>query len=451
MIPGPASARKLPARPIRPRPVAGRWRRLKDGLMLAVAGILIGGPLLPWPRAPELPQRALLFDFAGGQALVLDAVLGPRDLPLLLATLIGAALLLFFTNSLVGRVWCGFACPQTIWTDAYRRIEARLRPIGGVGLARAAWALVSLVTGYSMVSWFFAGGGLAPGGPPVATLLFGLFSLLTYLLAAHAQELVCTHMCPWPRLQAAMVDRHTALVRYDEPRGEPRGPLRRSAQGRGACVDCGLCVAVCPMGIDIRQGQQLACIGCGLCADACDQVMARTGQPAGLIGFAPLASAGVAVPRVPPLWQRPRPLAYLALLVLVLGSALLLFQTRAPVRLTVEADRSRSYVVLSDGTIRNDFALQLRDDRSARRPLRLAIVGLPGARLQLAAEGAMPQAGAALPPVGGDGTLALRVMISLPPAAATGNRRFAFVLADASGAPLGRADALFIAPDAAVP
>jgi cytochrome c oxidase accessory protein FixG len=390
---------------------------VKDMVAAIVILVLALGPFLPWSRPGVAPQRALLFDFAGGHAYVFGAVFGPRDLPLLLAALIGAALLLFLTNSLAGRIWCGFACPQTIWTDLYRRLENRVRAVGGPGLARALWLLVSFLTGFAIVSWFFEGGGLFGPPAPLATALLLLFTALTYLLAAHAQELVCTHMCPWPRIQAAMVDGDTALVTYDEPRGEPRGPLKRSARSagaQGACVDCGLCVAVCPMGIDIRRGQQLACIGCGLCADACDGVMARTGKPAGLVRFASQRAFGQPGTPAPPVWRRPRPMAYALLIGLVMTGTLLLFQGRDSVSLTIEPVRSRGYVLLSDGAIRNDFTLLIRDDRAAGGPLVASLSGLPGAAAQLGVGGAAPSADLVLPPRQGDAPIEARLLLTVP-------------------------------------
>lgn len=436
----------LPVRPIRPRPTSGRWRRIKDRVLIAVLVLLFLVPHLPWQRQGDAPQRAVLLDFVGGHAYVFGLVLGPRELPVLLAALIAAALLLFLTNSIVGRIWCGFACPQTLWTDLYRHLERRL---GSPGRARAAWLLVSLATGYAMVSWFVPGGGLFGNPHSVATSFLLLFTALTYALAAHAQELVCTHMCPWPRIQAAMVDVDTRLVTYDEPRGEPRGPLkRRETAAKGACVDCGLCVAVCPMGIDIRQGQQLACIGCGLCADACDKVMARTGQPPGLIGF--ISQRAMEAPKVaaPALWRRPRPLAYAVLLLLVGGAAAAQFAARADVSIMINTDRNLGFVTLSDGAIRNVYTVSIRDSRTATDPLVLRVDGLPGADVRLSIAGAAPVAGGVIPAVAGSETVEARLLVTMPAGAMPAGRSpIKLVIGSSAGRrPLASADTFFTAP-----
>jgi cytochrome c oxidase accessory protein FixG len=361
------------------------------GMVLFVVVLL---PWLRWARGTGQPDQAILFDFHAARAYVFGLGFGPQDLILLLALLLAAAFLLFFTNVLVGRVWCGFTCPQTLWTDLFVMVERRLAPMGQEvpawrrGLKQSIWVAVSVLTGLTLVSYFTDARHLWSGfftghAGLTATIFVLIFAGLTYLLAGHARELVCLHMCPWPRFQSAMTDARTLLVTYDSGRGEPRGPLKRAATGAGEtgdCVDCNLCVAVCPTGIDIRNGSQLGCIGCGLCVDACNGVMTKIGRAPQLIGFL-AESALVAKPTI-----RWRALGFGGLALLALAVLAGHLGYREAVAFSITPERQPPFIRLSDGSIRNAYTLRIRDHRQAETPLLLRVTGLNEVRLSLATD-----------------------------------------------------------------
>lgn len=409
----PKQAPRIPRGPaggIYPKRVKGRWRTLKTTLLVAVAGMFYLLPLLRWQREAGRPDQALLFDFNSARAYVFGFEFGPQDLFLLLAVLIAAAFTLFLTNTIIGRVWCGFSCPQTLWTDLFMMIERwfegdrneRIRrethPKAGYRFRtagkHATWLAISVVTGVTVVSYFVDARTLWPaflaGSASAAESAFILvFTATTYLLAGFAREVVCTHMCPWPRFQSAMLDIDTRVISYRSARGEPRGPLKRSsaeAVPTGDCVDCGLCVAVCPTGIDIRNGMQLACIGCGLCADACDDVMKKLNRPLGLIAFVSereISSTSAATGSQSSHRFRVRPAAFATLLIICLGVIAWSLLGRTSIDLAVNHERAPPFVTLSDGSIRNIFTVRVADRRVDRTRLRVDIDGLDGAAVQV--------------------------------------------------------------------
>ncbi|OYV02389.1 MAG: cytochrome c oxidase accessory protein CcoG, partial [Burkholderiales bacterium PBB5] len=313
---GPAIA---PAVKIQARHVTGRHARWRWALVALTQAVFCGLPWLTWQG-----RQAVLFDLEARRFFLFDAVLFPQDLVYLTGLLVFSALLLFAATAIAGRVWCGFACPQTVYTALFQWIEhhtegdrlARLRLDAASwragkllrrGGKHALWALLSLLTGFSLVAWFTPARSLAAALPGLALGPWEAFWILfygaaTYLHAGLLREKVCQHACPYGRFQGSMLDRHSLVVGYDAARGEPRGARARGtearAKGQGDCVDCTLCVQVCPVGIDIRHGLQAACISCGLCIDACDQVMDKLGAPRGLVRFGvwPPAGAAVAAP-----------------------------------------------------------------------------------------------------------------------------------------------------------
>ncbi|HJS32655.1 MAG TPA: cytochrome c oxidase accessory protein CcoG, partial [Alphaproteobacteria bacterium] len=353
-----------------PKQVSGYFRRIKWAVLAFCLSVYYLVPWIRWDRGPGAPDQAVLIDMPGRRAYFFTIEIWPQEVYYLTGLLILGAVGLFLVTAVMGRVWCGYACPQTVWTDLFMWVErliegdrnARIKldkqPWSGTKLARKTakhgiWLLIALATGGAWVLYF-------NDAPTVTRELFtaqasgavyffiGLFTSTTYVLAGWAREQVCTYMCPWPRFQAAMLDEGSLVVTYQDWRGEPRGKHKQGAswEGRGDCIDCGQCVAVCPTGIDIRDGQQLECIGCGLCVDACNGVMAKVGRPADLITFDTFASqAALAVGKSAPYRLiRPRVIIYAALLAVVglimLGALL----TRPTVEVNVLRDRNPIYV-----------------------------------------------------------------------------------------------------------
>jgi cytochrome c oxidase accessory protein FixG len=438
----PAASPHLARRAARsaPRPVAGRYRRTKTVLAVAMLGFFVLVPWLRWDRGPDLPDQAVLFDIGARRLFLFGIELWPQDLPLVVLLLVGGAAALFGATAVNGRVWCGFACPQTVWTDLFFAIERRLGRLAPA-LRHPVFILVGVVTGIAFAGWFTD----APALP--AALLTGradaaayvtvlVLTLTTWLLGGVVREKVCLNMCPWPRFQAALLDPATRLVAYDDARGEPRGrarlPLRADLGGaggdgaRGDCIDCGRCVAVCPTLVDIRDGLQMGCIGCGLCADACDAVMAKIDRPRGLVRFAADDPA--------PAILRPKPLIYGAVVLACAGIFLWMLLDRTLMTVTVEQARGRPFVQLSDGSVRNDMLVSLASRRPGLAAVRLSLAEHPEAHLAIAA---------GAPPVlefAADHRAEERLFITFAPGhAPRGNQPATLVIQDAaSGAALER-------------
>lgn len=392
-----------------PRAVTGFWRRVKWWVVALLLTAYYVGPWIRWDRGPGAPDQALLIDMAGRRAYFFSIEIWPQEVYYLTGLLILGAIGLFFVTALFGRVWCGFTCPQTVWTDLFmwveRKIEgdrnARLRldngplTMGKVGkkLAKhAVWLLIALATGGAWIMYFNDAPTLVrqfftgQAGTGVYSFVF-LFTATTYVLAGWAREQVCIYMCPWPRFQGAMFDEDSLIVTYEEWRGEPRGGARKgqSFEGRGHCIDCGMCWQVCPTGVDIRKGQQMACIGCGLCIDACNGIMKRFGLPGELITYDSinnqLARAKGQKTRMRLI--RPRTIVYAVVLTVVVAVMAVSLTTRSRLEVNVIQDRLPLFVKLSDGSIRNGYTFKILNmKREAKRYL-LATDGLPGAEISV--------------------------------------------------------------------
>ncbi|MET0667694.1 MAG: cytochrome c oxidase accessory protein CcoG, partial [Methyloceanibacter sp.] len=318
------------------------------------------------------------------------------------------SLALFLVTSVAGRVWCGYTCPQTVWTDLMIAVERffqgdrnqRLRldknpwaaeTLWRRGATHLTWLLIAIATGGAWVFYFADAPTLAKQlvtfeAPLLAYLFIGIFTATTYVLGGLAREQVCIYMCPWPRIQGAMFDRDSLLITYRGWRGEPRGPHKagQSWEGRGDCIDCKQCIAVCPTGIDIRNGPQLECIQCALCIDACDEIMTKVERPRGLIAYdteSNLAAAGRET--VPIKLVRPRTILYAGAMAVVSAIMLTALLLRPDLDVNVLRDRNPLFVKLSDGGVRNGYTVKLLNKLYAPRALSLGIEGLPGAKLSV--------------------------------------------------------------------
>ncbi|MGR3839129.1 MAG: cytochrome c oxidase accessory protein CcoG [Cognatishimia sp.] len=419
--------------PVFPKRVSGRFRRLKWWIMALTLSIYYLTPWIRWDRGANLPDQAVLVDLANRRFYFFWIEIWPHEFYFVAGLLIMAGLGLFLFTSAFGRVWCGYTCPQTVWTDLFILVErwiegdrnARIRLFHANWDLRKirlrltkwlVWILIAMATGGAWVFYFADAQTLARDlismtAAPVAYVTIGILTATTFIFGGFMREQVCIYMCPWPRIQATMMDDTTLTVGYRDWRGEPRGKPRQ--KDVGDCVDCNACVAVCPMGIDIRNGQQMECITCALCIDACDSVMAKLGRDRGLIdylalGDEPMERAGQK-PR--PIWKhilRPRIILYTTLwaafgLALVYGLFI-----RADFDVTVSPLRNPTFVTLSDGSVRNVYELRLRNQFATPRDFDMQVSGLDGALVT--AEGLS----GTLLTVPADQTLKLRAYVTVP-------------------------------------
>ena len=386
---------------IYPRAVEGVFSQWRWGVVWLTQIIFYGLPWLQWND-----RQAILFDLEARRFYIFNLVLYPQDFIYLTGLLVISALALFLFTAVAGRLWCGFACPQTVYTEIYLWIEkkvegdrsARMRldqggfsaaKVGKKSLKHALWVLFGLYTGFTFVGYFTPIQELAVAFAtwtlgPWQTFWVFFYGFATYGNAGFMREQVCKYMCPYARFQSAMFDRDTMIVTYDEARGEPRGARSKkadpSSMGLGACVDCSLCVQVCPTGIDIRKGLQYECIGCGACADVCDQVMDKMGYPRGLVKFSTqngLAN-GWNVRQMVMRVLRPRVLIYsgilLAITIAVLGSLAM----RMPLKVDVIRDRASIGRMVEMGRIENVYRLQIMNATEQSQTFRVEVEGLPG-------------------------------------------------------------------------
>ena len=481
---------------VHPMAIGGVFRKLKWTALIVLLGIYYAVPWIRWDRGPNAPDQAVLIDMPARRAYFFWIEIWPQEVYYLAGLLILGAIGLFLVTSLLGRVWCGFACPQTVWTDLYMLVErwiegdrnARIKldkqPLNGAKLAKrgakhGVWLLIALATGGAWIMYF-------QNAPTVVADFFtgqasfsvyffvGLFTATTYLLAGMAREQVCVYMCPWPRFQAAMFDEDTMIVTYEGWRGEPRGkprkgkthvspvelpaqtPAQRSqpglaaidweranelygqdkVDGLGDCIACNKCVAVCPTGIDIRDGVQLECIGCGLCIDACNSVMAKLGRPQQLITYDTLANQDRRArgERTGIRLLRGRTVLYGALMAVVAGIMLFTLVTRSSHDISVLHDRNPLYVTLSDGSIRNGYTIKILNKAREPRSYELSLQGLAqGATLSVIGEDD-PMAKRASLTAEPDSVATYKVYVAVPGQAVDAQiQEFAFLLQNAEG------------------
>ena len=385
-----------------PKEVRGTFRRLKWAILITLLGIYYIVPWIRWDRGPGVPDQAVLLDFVTRRIYFFGLEIWPDEIYFLTGLLVIGAFGLFLVTALFGRVWCGFFCPQTVWTDLYLLVERWIEGDRGqrIRLDRqpwtprkfalkaakhAVWLLIAMATGGAWVMYY--------NDAPTLTVdlitgnasftqyfFFGLFTTTTYVLAGIAREQVCIYMCPWPRIQGSLVDEDTLAVTYERWRGEPRGPYRKGQDWstRGDCIDCRQCVAACPMGIDIRDGFQLECIGCALCIDACNEVMDRIGRPRWLITYDSERNIERRERGLPPEYRpiRPRTVLYASVLAVVGSLVLAALVLRPDAEVNVLHDRNPLFVRLSDGSVRNGYTLKILNKRRAERSFDLGLEGL---------------------------------------------------------------------------
>lgn len=452
-----------------PKLAHGRFRQLKWLVMAVTLMIYYITPWLRWDRGEAFPDQAVLIDIPARRFYFFFIEIWPQQIYLLAGLLIFAALVLFLVTSVAGRVWCGYTCPQTVWTDLFVMIERvfegdrseRIRrdrgPLTLDKLWRkttkhAVWLLVAMGTGGAWIFYFVDAPTLLnrlfsfEASTPVYVFA-GLFTLTTYVLGGFAREQVCTYMCPWPRIQAGLQDEHSLLVTYRAWRGETRAPYAKGADwsDRGHCIDCGNCVTVCPQGIDIRDGQQLPCIGCALCIDACDSVMDKVGLPRGLVAYDTLENlankATGAAARIRLI--RPRTLLYAGLLLFVAGLMAVALATASKLDVTVLHDRNPLFVALTDGGTRNGYTLKIVNRTHDTRHLALSLEDLPDATLTIVGDDSHENLIVARP----DDLRSVRVLVTLPRQRHARERHeFTFVLTDHDSGLTSRMDAVFNGP-----
>jgi cytochrome c oxidase accessory protein FixG len=424
-----------PRKKIFPKRASGRFRQFKWLVMLITLAIYYVTPWIRWDRGPFAPDQAVLVDLANRRFYFFMVEIWPQEFYYVAGMLVMAGIGLFLVTSTVGRAWCGYACPQTVWVDLFLVVE---RGIEGDRNARikldaapwsfdklwkrvskhVIWVLIGIATGGAWIFYFADAPTLITSvvtlqAPLVAYVTIALLTATTYTFGGLMREQVCTYMCPWPRIQGAMLDENSLTVTYNEWRGEPRNRHTKKALAEGKpvgdCVDCNACVVVCPMGIDIRDGQQLECITCALCIDACDDVMTKLGKERGLISYATLndhnhnmqlaygegrvispanvrdSVTGRLVDTIRHTnWRtivRPRTIVYFLAWAIIGLAMLTVLALRSPLGLNVLHDRNPQYVELRDGSIRNGYDVKILNMTPTPRTVELRVEGLPGASL----------------------------------------------------------------------
>jgi cytochrome c oxidase accessory protein FixG len=398
----------------------------------------------------------VLVDLAHRRFYMFSIEIWPQEFYFVAGLLIMAGIGLFLVTSAVGRAWCGYACPQIVWTDLFQHVDrlidgdrnAQMKlqaaPWGPAKIARRLlkWYIylsIAFITGGAWIYYFADAPVLhhefwAGSASPVAYATVALLTATTFVFGGFMREQVCIYMCPWPRIQTAMLDEKSLIVTYKDWRGEPRGSVKQAkavAAPLGDCVDCDQCVAVCPTGIDIREGPQIGCITCALCIDACDKVMVQLGRPRGLIDYATLEDSKREKAGEPPtshlklIWH-PRTLMYLAVWCLIGLALLFALKVRQHLDISVAKDRNPPFMPMSDGAVRNAYTVKLRNMQGRPRTMTIALDGLPTAKIWT---DDMPRAAAKRTldrEVPADQTEAVRVYVIAP--AGTPQQAFGFTL-----------------------
>ncbi len=427
-----------------PKAVDGFYRRLKWAIMAVTLGIYWVTPWLRWDRGSYAPDQAVLVDLAHRRFYMFSIEIWPHEFYYVAGLLIMAGIGLFLVTSAVGRAWCGYACPQTVWTDLYQHVErftdgdrnAQLKlakaPWSLAKLARrlvkwSVWLAIAFITGGAWIFYFADAPTLqqqfwSGTAAPVAYGTVAVLTATTFILGGFMREQVCIYMCPWPRIQTAMLDEKSLVVTYKAWRGERRGSLKKAQAHPGEfgdCIDCNQCVAVCPTGIDIREGPQIGCITCALCIDACDKVMVQVDRPRGLIDYCTEEDAEAEKKGDPPrsvlrTLFRPRTIAYFAIWASIGAAMLFALGARTRLDISAQQDRNPIFVRLSDGAIRNAYTVKLRNMETRRRDVEVRVAGLPGAKIWTDAGSREKASDAVRAAVAADSVTKLRLFLTLP-------------------------------------
>ncbi|WP_405238433.1 cytochrome c oxidase accessory protein CcoG [Lentisalinibacter orientalis] len=385
---------------IHAREVDGTFARLRKIAVFVLLGIFYGLPWITWQG-----RQAILFDLPARKFHLFDLTLWPQDFIFLALLLIIAALSLFFFTALAGRLWCGFACPQTVWTEVFVWMEqwtegkySQRKKLDKApwttekflrkGSKQFLWITFALFTGLTFVGYFTPIRELLVSSAtfslgPWETFWVLFYGFATYGNAGYMREQVCKYMCPYARFQSAMFDRDTLIITYDADRGEPRGSRRRGVDpqevGLGDCIDCTMCVQVCPTGIDIREGLQYECIACAACIDACDDVMERMGYPKKLIKYSTQHAMDGETTRV----VRPRVIVYAVLLTILMGAFVYALSQRSALTVDVIRDRNALYREVGDGFIENSYQLKLINKTDRAHSYDIGVAGIEGASVEV--------------------------------------------------------------------
>jgi cytochrome c oxidase accessory protein FixG len=423
-----------------PQATHGTFRKIKWALLCFTLGIYYFLPFVRWDRGPNLPSQAVLVDMPHRRFYFFFIELWPQEVYYFTGLLILAAMTLFLMNAVAGRIWCGYLCWQTVWTDLFYAVERwvegdrrdrmmkdkkgwTFQHVREVATKNFLWLMIAWWTGGVWVLYFNDAPTLVYQlatfqAPAIAWIWIGILTLTTYVFAGHMREQTCIYICPWPRIQAAMTDEWALNVSYERDRGEPRMSTKKAQHARekgekvGDCVDCLQCVAVCPTGVDIRKGSQLGCIQCGLCIDACDNVMTEIGRAPHLIFYDTDINVQRRAQGLAPIYRpiRPRTLIYPVVIALVGGIMVAKLATRSDLGVDVMHDRNPLAVATSDGGVRNGYTVRLLNKQPNDRKIDLSVSGAPGLTLRIVEAGDGQSA-----TVGPDQTLELRVLVMAPP------------------------------------
>lgn len=379
-----------------PQKVKGKIRNIKSILNIVFLTIFFLSPFLRFERGNGAPNQAILIDLPNSKAYFFAIEIWPQEVFYLAGILITAAIMLFFITSLFGRIWCGYACFQTVWTDIFIGLERffqgdrndriildrknNFKKFYKKSLTHISWILVSFATGFGFVCYFNDAIELLKNFSSLysnITIIGWILGIgaMTYVMAGFAREHVCTFMCPYSRFQSAMFDENTLIITYDEKRGEPRGKFKQGENfdNRGDCIDCKQCVVVCPTGIDIRKGLQMECIACGLCVDACDNVMEKINRPKGLIRYDTEKHLSQPIPQNKFKPFRLRTFFYALILTLTCGFMAFKLMNKSLLEVDAIPDRNPIFVTLSDGSIRNGYSIKIMNKTHENKKFSLSV------------------------------------------------------------------------------
>lgn len=393
-----------------PQDVKGKFRKIKNILNWVFLSIYLLVPFIRFDRGPNIANQAVLIDLPNSRAFFFFIEIWPEEVYYLVGILFLAAVLLFFVTSLFGRVWCGYSCFQTVWTDLFIKTERFFQGdrnkrilldrkffswsnIWRKAATHLTWILTSLVTGFCFTLYFNDSWAALKNLTDfnLSTTIIGWtlgIATATYIMAGFAREQVCNYMCPYARFQSAMFDNDTLIISYDQKRGEPRGKFKQGSswENRGHCIDCQQCVVVCPQNIDIRNGLQMECIACGLCIDACDGVMEKMNLPKGLIRYDTTSNMENKNPNHKTRFRilRPRTFYYLAIIAVACSIIFYNLISRADINLKVISDRNPIFVMLSNGDIRNGYTVKISNRSFIDKDYHLELKGITNLKLKLA-------------------------------------------------------------------